>query len=223
MNIRALIAEFIGGTFALIFVGAGSAAAGKGGIIGEALAHGLIIIAFIYAYGPISGTHINPAVTIAMWFAKQLDTQMAGLYIVSQFIGGICAALLLRIVVGGERISRSATTLADGVGIDQGLIIEILLTFFLVTVIFNTAVSGKAGNAAPIAIGIAVTAMIFLGNPLTGAALNPVRTLGPAIASGIFSNLWLYMIAPPFGAVMAALLYTNIFAVDQENINLFSV
>ncbi|MEM7335049.1 MAG: aquaporin, partial [Chloroflexota bacterium] len=91
-----------------------------------------------------------------------------------------------------------------------GLIIEILLTFFLVNAIFNTAVSGKAGNLAPVAIGLTLTFSILMGGPLTGASLNPARTLGPAIVSGNFSDVWVYIVGPLIGGGLAALLYTGL-------------
>jgi aquaporin Z len=209
MNTRALVAEFIG-TFALIFVGAGAGALGIGGLVGVALAHGLVLLTFAYAYGHISGTHINPAVTIGLWVGKQIDTASAVAYIVVQIIGGIVGALVLAFVLGGTATGLGATVLADGVTSIQGLVLETIMTFFLVNTIFNTAVSGKVGNFAPLAIGLTLTLSILVGGPLTGASLNPARTIGPAVASGNFADIWLYLVGPVLGGVLAALLYNNL-------------
>lgn len=208
MNARALIAEFIG-TFALIFIGAGAAAIGVGGVVGVAFAHGLVVLTFAYAYGHISGTHINPAVTVGLWVGKQIDTASAVAYIVVQLLGGIVGGLGLLFMLGSDS-SLGATVLADGVSPMQGLFLEAVLTFFLVNAVFNTVVSGKGGNFAPIAIGLTLTLSILMGGPLTGGSLNPARTIGPALASGNFADIWVYIVAHLVGGVAAALLYTGL-------------
>lgn len=202
----ALIAEFIG-TFALIFIGAGAGALGTGGLVGVAFAHGLVIVAFAYAYGHLSGTHINPAVTIGLFAAKQIDAARAGAYVVTQLLGGIAGAFALQFVLGDKAGSLGATTLAEGVTPAQGFVIETILTFFLVNTILNAAVSGKAGGHAGLAIGLTLVFCILMGGPLTGASLNPARTLGPAVATGNFSDVWLYFVGPILGGILAALLY----------------
>jgi aquaporin Z len=146
-------------------------------------------IAFAYAYGHISGTHINPAVTIGLWAGKQIDAITAVAYIVVQLIGGILGAFALRSVLGGAASGLGATVLAPNVTPVQGFVVELLLTFFLVNTIFNTAVNKKAGNHAPIAIGLTLTFALLMGIPLTGASLNPARTLGPAIMTGNYANI----------------------------------
>ena len=215
MDSRKLIAELIG-TFALIFIGAGAGAIGTGGLVGVALAHGLVVLTFAYAYGHISGTHINPAVTIGLWVGKQIDSASAVAYIVVQLIGGTLGALALRFVLGGTSTGLGATTLAANVSPVQGFVVEAILTFFLVNAIFNAAVSGKAGNAAPVAIGLTLAFCILMGGPLTGASLNPARTLGPAVASGNFANLWLYFGGPILGAIVAALLYNGLLRPEKR-------
>ena len=212
---RKLIAELIG-TFTLIFIGAGAAAIGAAGLVGVALAHGLVVVAFAYAYGHISGTHINPAVTIGLWAGKQIDAGTAVAYIVVQLVGGTLGAFALRSILGGSDSGLGATTLAANVTPVQGFVLELLLTFFLVNTIFNTAVNGKAGNLAPVAIGLTLVFAILMGGPLTGASLNPVRTLGPAFMTGNFANLSIYMIAPPLGAILAALLYQIVLKPEKE-------
>lgn len=209
MNTRALTAEFVG-TFALIFIGAGAGAIGAGGLVGVALAHGLVLMAVVAAYGPISGAHINPAVTIALWFGRQIKAAEAVGYILVQVLGGIAGAFALRFVLGGASSGLGATVLAAGVTPTQGLVIEAVLTFFLVNTIYNTAISGKAGNQAPVAIGLTLAFCILMGGPLTGASLNPARTIGPAVATGNFADLWVYVVGPVLGGVVAALLYDRV-------------
>ena len=215
MNTKNLIAEFVG-TFALIFIGAGAVAIGAGGLIGAAFAHGFVVIAFIYAYGHISGTHINPAVTLGFLIAGEIEFAVAIGYWIVQFLGGILGAVLLNVILPnpGDLGVTILTTEANGgtftVTATQGLIVEIILTFFLVNTIFNTAVSGKAGNFAGLAIGVGLMFCIVMGGPLTRASLNPARTLGPAIVSGNYADIWLYFVGPLVGAILAALLYIGV-------------
>jgi len=209
MNTKALTAEFVG-TFALIFIGAGAGAIGAGGLVGVALAHGLVLVAVAAAYGPISGAHINPAVTIALWFGRQIKAAEAVGYIVVQVLGGIAGAFVLRFVLGGTGSGLGATVLAGSVSPTQGVVLEAVLTFFLVNTIYHTAVSGKAGNQAPVAIGLTLAFCILMGGPLTGASLNPARTIGPAVASGNFADLWVYLVGPVIGGLAATLLYDRV-------------
>ena len=205
---RALTAEFIG-TFALIFIGAGAGAQGIGGLVGVALAHGLVVLTFVYVFGHISGTHINPAVTIGLWVAKQIDTSRALAHIVAQLLGGLAGAFALAHIIGVDH-GLGATVLSQGVSPTQGLILETILTFFLVNAVLNAAVSGKAGDLAGLAIGMTLTAAILVGGPLTGASLNPARTLGPAVVTGNYADIWLYFVGPILGGVVAAVLYNTV-------------
>jgi MIP family channel proteins len=212
MNTRNLVAEFIG-TFTLIFIGAGSVVINPGNLVAVALAFGSVVVAFVYAYGHISGAHINPAVTLALLIAGEIQFTEAIRYWIVQFAGGILGAYVLKGVlpVNGD---LGVTILATNVTPINGLIVEIVLTFFLVNTIFNTAVSGKAGNFAGLAIGLTLVFCILMGGPLTRASLNPARTLGPAIAAGAehaqWGNIWLYFVGPFIGAVLAALLYIGV-------------
>lgn len=208
MNTKNLVAEFIG-TFALIFIGAGALAIAQANLVGVALAHGLVIVTFAYAYGHISGTHINPAVTLGLLIAGEIRIAAAVGYWIVQFLGGILGAVVLNAVLP-EAGDLGVTILGENVTSTQGLIVEIVLTFFLVNTIFNTAVSGKAGNFAGLAIGLTLVLCILMGGPLTRASLNPARTLGPAIVSGNYADIWLYFVGPAIGAVLAALLYIGV-------------
>ena len=214
-----LLAEFIG-TFALIFIGAGAGALGIGGLVGVALAHGLVVLGFAYAYGHISGTHINPAVTLGVWAAGKIDAARAGSYIVFQIAGGIVGALALRWVLGGTGTGLGMTQLAQSLDVHGttisispavGVVLEAILTFFLVNQVMNAGISGKATIPGGLAIGLTLTFCILMGGPLTGASLNPARSIGPAVAAGDFTNLWVYLVGPAIGGVVAGVLYKAVF------------
>ncbi|UYM15820.1 aquaporin [Endozoicomonas euniceicola] len=203
---KALTAEFIG-TFALIFIGAGTGALASS-LVAVALAHGLVILTFALAYGRLSGAHFNPAVTIGLWLGRVIKAPVAAAYIVVQLAAGIIAAAILNYALGSSAGTLGATTLAEGIPPLSGAIIEGILTFFLVSVIFSTAVSGKSGNLAPIAIGLTLAGAILMGGSVTGASLNPARTIGPAVITGTYSNIWVYIVGPILGGMVAAILYT---------------
>jgi MIP family channel proteins len=227
-----LLAEFIG-TFALIFVGAGSAAvvgggAGLPGVAAVAFAHGLTVMAFAFAYGSVSGGHFNPSVTVAVLAAGAMRRGEAAGYVVSQLVGGILGALLLRAVLGGTGTSLGTPDLAHNLGLGAttlsvapwaGYVIEAVLGFFLSTVVLSTAVTGRAGNLAPLAIGVTLIFNIIMGGPLTGAAFNPARALGPMVATGNFSDAWLYLSAPIVGAIIAVILHVGLTRLAQERVN----
>ena len=216
MNTKILLVEFIG-TFTLVFIGAGAVALGVGGLVGVAFAHGLTLMVIASAYGHISGAHINPAVTIGLWIGKVVDTVTALSYIVVQLIAGIVAALVLSYILGGTQSGLGATRLAPGVSQIQGIVLEAILTFFLVNTVYNTAVSGKAGNFAPAAIGLTLAFSILMGGPITGASLNPARTLGPDVVTGNYQDIWVYFVGPILGGILAALLYIGILKSDNDN------
>lgn len=214
-----LVAELIG-TFALIFIGAGTVALG-GPLVGIALAHGLVVLGFAYAYGHLSGAHINPAVTLGVWVAGKIDAVRAGSYIVVQLAGGIVGALTLRWVLGGAATGLGATRLAQNLDLHGttysvtpavGLVVEAILTFFLVNAVMNAGISGKATIPGGLAIGLTLTFCILMGGPLTGASLNPARTLGPAVATGVYDDLWVYFAGPAVGGLVAGLLYKGLLA-----------
>ena len=209
MNFRASFSELIG-TFALIFIGAGAAAIG-GELIVIALAHGMVIIGLAYAYGHHSGTHINPAVTFGLLIAGEIKTKTAINYWIMQFAGGILGAAALSFVLDGSTSGLGATQFdTTATSVSQALVLELILTFLLVNTIMNTAVSGKAGNLAGLAIGSTLIFCILMGGPITGASLNPARTLGPALLTGNLDQLWVYIVGPLAGAAIASIFYVNV-------------
>jgi MIP family channel proteins len=224
-----LLAEFIG-TFAFVFIGAGAAAVvgdgvGLPGIAAIAFAHGLTIMVFAFAYGSVSGGHMNPAVTVGVLAAGAMCVRDAIGYIVAQLVGGIAGALLLGAVLGGTATGLGMPQLAHNLALgattvtitpEAGFVIEAVLAFFLVTTVLSTAVAGRAGNLAPLAIGMTLTLNIIMGGALTGAAFNPARALGPMVATGNYRDAWLYMTAPLVGAGIAALVHLGLTLLARE-------
>jgi MIP family channel proteins len=206
---QSLTAEFVG-TFALVFLGAGAGALGTGGLVGVAFAHGFAVLAFAYAFGHLSGTHVNPAVTLALLAIGKIDARRAFSYIVFQFVGAIVGGYALAAVLGSSAGTLGRLALAPDVSAGRGFALEAILAFFLVTVVCNAAVSGKAGNLAGVAIGATLVINILMGGPLTGAGFNPARALGPAMATGNFTDLWLYLVAPVVGGIAASVLYRQV-------------
>jgi MIP family channel proteins len=224
-----LLAEFIG-TFAFVFIGAGAGAVvgdglGLPGIVAIAFAHGLTIMVFAFAYGSVSGAHMNPVVTVGVLATGAMRPGEATGYIVSQLIGGIAGALFLSAVLGGAATGLGTPALAHNLALGptiltitpaEGFMIEAALAFFLVTVVLSTAVAGRAGSLAPLAIGMTLTLNILMGGALTGAAFNPARALGPMVVTGNFTDVWLYVAAPIVGAIVAAILHTGLARLAQE-------
>lgn len=215
MNMRALIAEFIG-TFTLVFVGSAAVViAGNDAnvtVIVPALAHGLILVGLIFAYGHISGAHFNPAVTLGLLVGGKVDIITAVAYIVVQFVGGVVAAFVLVAILpdpGNYGQTLGSLDVASGY-VWNAALLEVVLTFFLVSAVYQAAVYGKAGNLAAIAIGFTLAASILAGGPFSGASLNPARTLGPAVAAGDFSYLVPYLIGIFGGGVLAGIIHAYV-------------
>lgn len=218
---RALVVEAIG-AFTLIFAGTGAVmiAAGKTniGLIEIAFAHGLAIALMVSALGAISGGHFNPAVTVAMWVTRRIGTISAAGYVVAQLAGAVLASLALRALFPEglrEEAQMGAVTLGPGIDFARGVGIEAILTFFLVIVIFGTAVDARAPKLGGIAIGLTITMDILVGGPLTGAAMNPARAFGPAVVAGVWDDHVVYWIGPIIGAVAAGLLYHYVLIEEQ--------
>ena len=202
------IAEFVG-TFALVFVGVGSIAVG-GGVVQVALAHGLVIAVMASAVGHISGGHFNPAVTLAFLVTRRMAPSLAGVYWITQFVAAVLGALVLDLVLPDHLAgSLGAPALGGGIGAGAGLVIEAILTFFLVWVIFATAADprGSFTSIAGLAIGLTITLDVLMGGPLTGAAMNPARAFGPELVGGEWADAWLWYVGPVLGAAAAGLLY----------------
>jgi MIP family channel proteins len=217
MNTKALLAELIG-TFTLIFIGVGAIAAnsmnnGATGLTGIALAHGLAIAVMVSATCAISGGHLNPAVTIGLFCAQKIDILNAFGYIIAQCLGAVLAAFCIKLCVPADilaLIGMGTPALGEGITPTMGLITEIILTFFLVFVVYGTAVDKRAHKMAGLFIGLTVTLDILMGGPITGAAMNPARHLGPALLGGGTQNLWIYWVGPIIGGILAAVTYKNV-------------
>jgi MIP family channel proteins len=226
-----LAAEFVG-TFALIFFGVGSICADQFihassngqsnlGLLGIALAHGLAIGIMVTSLGHISGGHFNPAVTIGIWVTRRISTFEALAYWVAQLAGGTAAALILRrlpVDVWGP-VQLGTPDLAIGITRANGIIFEAVMTFFLVFVVFATAVDEKGAfnKVAGFAIGLSITMGALFGGPFTGAALNPARAFGPALASNHWNNHSVYWLGPLLGGLVAGWLYDTLFLGKKQS------
>jgi MIP family channel proteins len=218
------IAELVG-TFILVF---GGTAVAVGAILSRptagaaydslaiALAFGLALAAVVAAIGHVSGAHVNPAVTLGMAAAGKFPWKYTPIYLVAQLLGAVLAALATWLTFGGAARSEAslATTYpAQGVGDLQAFIVEILITFILVFVVMAVATDDRSPAAtAPIAVGFALAVGVFIAGPVTGGAVNPVRALGPMLMAGDLTSVWLYILGPIVGGVLAALLYDRFMA-----------
>ena len=228
-DIRKYVAELIG-TFALVLVGCGSAViAGKYvGFLGIAFAFGLTLLAMVYAIGKISGCHVNPAVSIAMLVAGKIRGRDTIFYIIAQCVGAIVAAAILMAIASGK---PGYTVAAGGLG-QNGygaqspagysmlacLVAEIVLTALSLFVIFGSTSRKAPDGFAAIPIGLALVVIYLIGIPITGASVNPARSLGPAVFVGgtALSQLWLFWVAPIIGAVIAALIWKYLFEKEKS-------
>ncbi|HVU09157.1 MAG TPA: aquaporin [Verrucomicrobiae bacterium] len=194
------------GTFALVFAGTGAIVIDQisGGAIshvGVALTFGLIVLAMIYTVGDISGAHLNPAVTLGFWAARRMSGREILPYIFSQITGAILASALLKFLFPENK--WLGATLPAGSEM-QSFILEAVLTFFLMLTILNVSTGAKEkGITAGIAVGSVIALEAMFAGPISGASMNPARSLAPALISGHFEHLWIYLTAPPLGAVTA--------------------
>ena len=218
----ALVAEALG-TFLFFFVGAGSvvlgdylaANGGAGpGLLGVALAHGLALAVLVSALGAVSGGHFNPAVTLGVWIMGRVTPIRAALYVMAQLVGALAAGLALKAVFADSWQASNIGTPALGAGITPaiGIGVEAVLTALLVLAVIGTAVDPRAPKIGGLAIGLAVAADILVGGPLTGAAMNPARWFGPAVAAGAYADWYVWWIGPAIGAAAAALIYRSTLA-----------
>jgi MIP family channel proteins len=223
-----VVAEFLG-TFALVFIGAGSVvvAIGNGGgyagLVGVALAHGLVLAVFVSNLGHISGGHYNPAVTIAVWAGGKIESARALLYVLFQLVGAVVGAGLLRWVLPEQawrNASLGATLVSHRFGITNGkaVLLEAILTFFLVMTVYAVAVDdrGTFKSIAGLPIGLVLVFDILVGGQLTGASMNPARSFGPALVAGRWTDFWVYLVGPIAGAIIAAAIYSLVFLRSRE-------
>ena len=217
-ELQQVLAECLG-TFCLVFAGTGAVVVNQWhpdhpiGHVGIALTFGLVVMAVIYAIGEKSGAHINPAVTLGFWVAGQFEGRKVGPYLLAQFVGAIGASFLLKILF--PTIEDLGCTLPAG-SWSQSFVFEFVLTAILMFVILLVANGSAVAQAmAGVAIGGTVALEAMFAGPVCGASMNPARSLGPAVASGKFEHLWIYLVATILGAILAVGLYWALS--DQEN------
>ncbi len=226
MDTKAASAELIG-TFLLVFIGAGAGAIADGGSAGltaVALAHGLALMVIIYTWGSISGAHVNPAVTLGVLSAGRISVPKAISYWIAQCVGAVVAAYTLQWFLGPDSglgatigsLTPGVANASESANAIKVIVLEGILTFFLVSAVFASGIHGRNGNLAGVAIGLVLTMDILFGGPLTGASMNPARTLGPAVALGDLNYVWMYFVGPAAGGVLAAILYDKIFLPSTE-------
>ena len=218
------LSEFIG-TFILVFMGCGSAmflgCDVAGGHLAVALAFGLAIVATAYVIGDVSGCHINPAVSLAMLINKKLSAGEFVGYVVAQIGGSIVGAALLKMLTGFGIMDLTGALGSNGVanagGIGGALIVEVILTFIFILTILGVTSSTTNGSVAGIVIGLTLTFVHIIGIPLTGTSVNPARSIGPALLAGgdALSSVWVFILAPLAGAVLAAVVFNGIIKIKS--------
>jgi aquaporin Z len=201
------------GTFVLVFGGTtaivSSGATGSPVLIVAALAFGLALLAGLYAFGEVSGGHFNPAVSLAMFLDKRLSSNEMISYWVAQFAGGILAAIGLWIASTREDVASTATVPGQ-FGDGSAFFIELIFTAIFVGVILQASVSGRFGGSALLAIPLALVAVHLAAIPFSGASVNPARTFGPDLIGGEWDGIWIYLIAPPLGAILAVFIHRTV-------------
>jgi aquaporin NIP len=202
---KKLAAEFFG-TFALVFAGTGAividhTTSGAVTHVGVALTFGLVVLAMIYTLGDISGAHLNPAVTLGFVAARRFEQRLAGPYLLSQCLGALAASLVLKMIFPGE--SDLGATRPAGTAM-QSFVLEVVLTWLLMLVILSVSKGAKEkGITAGIAIGSVIALEALFAGPISGASMNPARSLAPALVGGNLAGLWIYLAAPALGALLA--------------------
>jgi aquaporin TIP len=209
--VRRSVAEFVG-TFTLIFIGGGAGIVSGQDIVAVALANGLAIGIMVTNLGHISGGHFNPAITLGFLTTRRITLPLAIAYWVSQFLGAIVGAAILRSFFS-HRLFLGAVPSAGTFGSGKGFVVEIILTFFLVWAVWATAVDprGAFKAIAGLAIGLTISIDVLMGGPLTGAAMNPARAFGPELIGNFWGNGWIYYLGPAIGALLASAVYEYLY------------
>jgi aquaporin TIP len=205
--LRRSVAELVG-AFTLVFIGGGAGIAAGSDLVAVALANGLAIGIMVSNLGHISGGHFNPAITLGFVVTRRITLPLAVAYWIAQFLGAVIAALLLRFLFHTPQV-LDAVPKVSGIDAGRGLLIEIILTFFLVGTVFATAVDprGAFKSIAGLTIGLMITIDVLMGGPYTGAAMNPARAFGPQLIANFWADGWIYYLGPAIGGVIAALAY----------------
>jgi MIP family channel proteins len=215
--LKQCVAEFVG-TFALIFIGVGVIAnhsnlTSNAGLLAVALAHGLTIAVMVSATAGISGGHLNPAVTFGLLVGGKIDIKRSVAYWIAQLAGAVIAAAMVAWLLGSAEVSgkelvfKGTPAVGKGSTAIQGIGVEAVLTFFLVFVVYGSAVDARAPKIGGLAIGLTVALDILFGGPFTGAAMNPARTFGPAVIGQQWDHHYVYWIGPLLGGAIAGLVY----------------
>ena len=213
-NARTFLAEVLG-TFILVLGGCGAvlAATASGAtttIVPIALGFGLALLAGLYAFGEVSGGHFNPAVSLAMLVDKRIDAMTMGIYWVAQVAGGVLAGLVLLAATSRDAVATTATVLGPGVEPWEGFLFEAVFTAIFLLVILKATTSLQSGATVFLAIGLTLVVIHLVLIPFTGTSVNPARSLGPGIVGGVWTDQWLYWIAPLVGALVGWLIYRGV-------------
>jgi MIP family channel proteins len=220
---KASVAEFIG-TFALIFFGAGAIVmTGNNDLVAIALAHGLAIAIMVSLMAHISGGVFNPAIQVALWVTGKMPSTRSAVYVVAQLLGAAAAAYVLKYIAppalfDAQTVNGGIPAVAPAIAVGKAVVIEAILTFFLVWAVFATAVDdrGPFAKTAGFTIGLIITIDIFVGGAYTGAAMNPARWFGPALATGDWTNWWVWIVGPIAGGIIAGVAYWFLYLRARE-------
>jgi MIP family channel proteins len=216
-SVPAVVAEAIG-TFLFFFIAAGAALVVTGdpaaALLVVALAHGVVLAVLVSSFGAVSGGHFNPAVTLGLAVAGLIGPVKGAVYVVAQLLGAAAAGFALAYFLGD--VSGAVPALGAGVDVTEGIVLEAIMTTVLLFAVFGTAVDKRGPAIGGLAIGLAVAVDIFFGASLTGAAMNPARWFGLAVAAGDYANWYVWWIGPFLGAVVVALLYRFLLAPPDE-------
>lgn len=210
-NIRTLLAEVLG-TFVLVVGGCGAVLAANASgatttIVPIAFGFGLALLAALYAFGEISGGHFNPAVSLSMLLDGRISTGTMIGYWIAQVAGGVLAGLTLLVASSQEAVASTATTLGSGVAVWEGFLLEVVFTAVFLMVILKASASASSGATAFLAISLTLTVIHLVLVPFTGTSVNPARSLGPGIVGGVWTDQWIYWIAPLLGGAIGFVIY----------------